>query len=199
MYKEEAQKISEEIEASGLGTEENDLSEEELAILDSQDCHDITKEEIKEIYDAIEASELSTEENDLSEEELAVLDSQEEEEDDDFEEEDKEEGDFEEDNDFEEEDEEEEDFEDDEDVEEPVRTEQITIVQQPVVVETSVGAEFGPKGEVRPFARISLKRHLDLPGDDNDTVWSIVASDFDELYASVRDYVAQMKEDLNEN
>lgn len=154
MDREEAKKISEEIEASGLSTEkENNLSEEELESLNDADY-------------VAEYAEQYPDEDERDFEDV-------EDEDEDF------------------------DEEDEDDSEEPTRIEQITIVQQPVTIKTDVGAEVGAKGEIKPFVKISLERHLAIPGDDNTIVWDAIAGDFGELAALVEAYITQMKEDLN--
>jgi hypothetical protein len=38
---------------------------------------------------------------------------------------------------------------------------------------------------------------LDLPGDDNTTVWEVIASDFVELASMVEGYISTVKEGAN--
>ena len=139
----------------------------------------IGKEEVEQIIEEIENDEeLGTEENELSEEELAELDEAEEE----FEDE-------------EEEDEEDEDeFEDDED---PSVVKNYTIIQQPVVTEVSVGAETGAKGEVKPYAKLSITRHLEFEGDEFNDVIDIIADDFAGLADELESELLSLKRKLN--
>ena len=135
--------------------------------------------EVKQIIEEIENDEeLGTEENELSEEELAKLDEAEEE----FEDE-------------EEEDEEDEDeFEDDED---PSVVKNYTIIQQPVITEVTVGAETGAKGEVKPYAKLSITRHLEFEGDEFNDVIDIIADDFAGLADELESELLSLKRKLN--
>lgn len=136
----------------------------------------IEKEEVEQIIEEIENDEeLGTEENELSEEELAELDEAEEE--------------------FE--DEEEEDEEDDYEDEESSTVKNITIIQQPVVTEVSVGAETGAKGEVKPYAKVSINRHLDVDDIEFDTVVDVIADDFAALSKLVESELLALKKKLN--
>ena len=136
----------------------------------------IGKEEVEQIIEEIENDEeLGTEENELSEEELAELDEAEEE--------------------FE--DEEEEDEEDGFEDEESSTVKNITIIQQPVVTEVSVGAETGAKGEVKPYAKLSITRHLEFEGDEFNDVIDIIADDFAGLADEVESELLSLKRKLN--
>ncbi|MDM7919024.1 MAG: hypothetical protein QUS12_07660 [Methanosarcina sp.] len=137
----------------------------------------IGKEEVGQIIEEIENDEeLGTEENELSEEEIAELDEAEEEFEDEEEEEDEEDG-----------------FED----EESSIVKNITIIQQPVITEVTVGAETGAKGEVKPYAKLSITRHLEFEGDEFNDVINIIADDFAGLADEVESELLSLKKRLN--
>lgn len=142
----------------------------------------IGKEEVKQIIEEIENDEeLGTEENELSEEELEEMEDGEEEEED-----------------TEEDDEGPEEYEGEfEDDEELSVVKNYTIIQQPVITEVTVGAETGAKGEVKPYAKLSITRHLEFEGDEFNDVIDIIADDFAGLADEVESELLSLKRKLN--
>lgn len=141
----------------------------------------IGKEEVEQIIEEIENDEeLGTEENELSEEELEEMEDGEEEEDTEEDDEGPEEYEGE--------------FEDDEDLS---VVKNYTIIQQPVITEVTVGAETGAKGEVKPYAKLSITRHLEFEGDEFNDVIDIIADDFAGLADEVESELLALKRKLN--
>lgn len=138
----------------------------------------VSKEEIEQIVEEIENDEeLETEgENEFSEEELEEMDPEE----------------------WEEEEDEEEGIEDEfEGEEESSVVKNYTIIQQPVITEVTVGAETGAKGEVKPYAKLSITRHLEFEGDEFNDVIDIIADDFAGLADEVESSLLSLKKKLN--
>ena len=76
-------------------------------------------------------------------------------------------------------------------------TKTVTVVSQPIVTSVTVGAEVGAKGEVKPYAKLSIERHLELDGDDSETVFEVIADDFAELADMVQAELTNLKQKMN--
>lgn len=75
--------------------------------------------------------------------------------------------------------------------------ESVTVVKQPVTLEVETGAEVGAKGEVKPFIKAKITRHLELHAETSVEVYDILGQDFCELAEQVKIVIADMKKNLN--
>jgi hypothetical protein len=131
----------------------------------------MTPEEAQKISDEINANEDLGE--DLTEEELAEI--------------------------MEGEDEEEEEFDEEEEENSPDQVvETISTIRQPVTTEVEVGADTGAKGEVKPYAKVRITRHLECEGDSLE-VYDMIGQDFMDLSGQVKAVITDMKKNLNKN
>jgi hypothetical protein len=131
---------------------------------------EMTREEAKQIADDINANE------DLTEEELKEIMEGEDEE--------------------EEEEEEEFDEEEEEENSPDQVIETISTIRQPVTIEVEAGADTGAKGEVKPYAKVRITRHMECEGDSLE-VYDMIGQDFFELSGQVKAVIADMKKNLN--
>ena len=130
----------------------------------------MTPEEAQQIADEINANE------DLTEEELKeIMEGEDEEEE------------------FDEEEEEEEE----ENLPDQV-IETISTIKQPVTIEVEVGADTGAKGEVKPYAKVRITRHMECEGDSLE-VYDMIGQDFMDLSGQIKVIIADMKKNLNKN
>ncbi|MCK9575483.1 MAG: hypothetical protein M0R51_05950 [Clostridia bacterium] len=94
------------------------------------------------------------------------------------------------------EDEEEEEFDEEEENSPDQVIETVSTIRQPVTIETEVGADTGAKGEVKPYAKVRITRHMECEGDSLE-VYDMVGQDFFELSGQVKAVIADMKKNLN--
>jgi len=74
--------------------------------------------------------------------------------------------------------------------------ETISIIKQPVTIEVEAGADTGAKGEVKPYAKVRITRHLECEGDSLE-VYDMIGQDFMDLSGQVKAVIADMKKNLN--
>ncbi|MCK9576673.1 MAG: hypothetical protein M0R51_12190 [Clostridia bacterium] len=97
------------------------------------------------------------------------------------------------------EDEEEEEFDEEEEENSPDQViETISTIGQPVTTEVEVGADTGAKGEVKPYAKVRITRHMECEGDSLE-VYDMIGQDFMDLSGQVKTVIADMKKNLNKN
>ncbi|MCK9576158.1 MAG: hypothetical protein M0R51_09550 [Clostridia bacterium] len=97
------------------------------------------------------------------------------------------------------EDEEEEEFDEEEEENSPDQViETISTIRQPVTLEVETGAETGAKGEVKPYAKVRITRHMECEGDSLE-VYDMIGQDFFELSGQIKAVITDMKKNLNKN
>lgn len=62
---------------------------------------------------------------------------------------------------------------------------EVKVVEQPVITFVEVGATVGEKGELKPFAKGSVTRHIAMSGEETEEIFNIIAADFEALVAEV--------------
>jgi hypothetical protein len=72
----------------------------------------------------------------------------------------------------------------------------VSMFGQPVTTSVSVGCEVGAKGEVKPSAKVTIERHLEIDGDSSE-VYDFILADFDELVNIVKTKIGGMKASMN--
>jgi len=75
--------------------------------------------------------------------------------------------------------------------------ENITTIKQPVTLEVEVGAETGAKGEVKPFVKAKITRHMEIDAETSTEVYDMVGQDFCELSEQIKIIIDDMKSNLN--
>ena len=76
--------------------------------------------------------------------------------------------------------------------------ETISTIKQPVTIEVEAGADTGAKGEVKPYAKVRITRHMECEGDSLE-VYDMIGQDFMDLSGQVKAVIADMKKNLNKN
>ncbi len=91
---------------------------------------------------------------------------------------------------------EEEDYEEENTPDQVIET--ISTIRQPVTLEVEVGADTGAKGEVKPYTKVRITRHMECEGDSLE-VYDMIGQDFFDLSGQVKTIIADMKKNLNKN
>jgi hypothetical protein len=97
------------------------------------------------------------------------------------------------------EDEDEDEFDEEEEENSPDQViETISTIKQPVTIEVEAGADTGAKGEVKPYAKVRITRHMECEGDSLE-VYDMIGQDFMELSGQIKAVIADMKKSMNKN
>lgn len=78
-------------------------------------------------------------------------------------------------------------------------TETVTRVAQPLITHVESCAETGAKGEIKPYCKLSITRHLEFDGATETEAYELMAKDFHELAIMTEKKIVELEQKTNKN